>query len=198
MKKLTVLILALAVLTSLTACKVKETQPDQTTTQPTATDAPGEKPQSALQIMEKTWSLFSDEEKFFAAGGDGENAVNDGPGSFGVDNAEGLTFQLMIPEEQIANIQEAASLMHAMNTNTFTGAAFRLKDAGKAESFASAVRNAVQNNQWMCGYPDRLLIARISDEYVVSAFGKEPMTTFEAKLKQAYPNAKILYNEAVG
>ena len=198
MKKLTVLMLVLALLTSLTACKAKETTPDQTTTQPTVTDASGEKPESALQIMEKIWSLFSEDEKFFAAGGDGENAVNDGPGNFGVDNAEGLTFQLMVPTEQIANIREAASLMHAMNTNTFTGAAFRLKDAGKAENFASAVRDAVQNNQWMCGYPDRLLIARISEEYVVSVFGKEPMSTFEAKLKQAYPSAKILYNEAVG
>ena len=148
--------------------------------------------------MKKIWSLFSEDEKFFAAGGEGENAVDDGPGSFGVDNAEGLTFQLMVPAEQIANIQEAASLMHAMNTNTFTGASFRLKDTGKAESFASAVRDAVQNNQWMCGYPDRLLIAQIGGEYIVSAFGKEPMSNFEAKLKQAYPNAKILYNEAVG
>lgn len=189
--------MTLVVLTNLTACRAKKNPSEQTTTQPTETQASAQKPESALQIMEKIWSLFSEDERFFAAGGDGEGAVDDGPGSFGVDNAEGLTFQLMVPAEQIANVQEAASLLHAMNTNTFTGAAFRLKDGSKAESFAAAVRDAVQNNQWICGYPDKLLIARISDEYVVSVFGKEPIATFEAKLKQAYPEAKILYNEAV-
>ena len=151
MKKLTVILLTLAMLTTMTACRKAQTNPDTTTTQPTEATDNTPKPDSALQIMENIWAQFSEEERFFAAGGDGDAMVEDGPGNFSVDNAEGLTYQLLVPEAQVANIREAASLMHAMNSNTFTGAAFRLKDSTKTDDFAKVLRDAIQSNQWLSG-----------------------------------------------
>ena len=42
-------------------------------------------------------------------------------------------YMLYIPAENVSMIDEAASLIHAMNANTFTGAAFHLTDAGNAD-----------------------------------------------------------------
>ena len=55
---------------------------------------------------------------------------------------------LGLPESEAANIDDAASMVHMMNANTFTGAAYRLKSGGssggilrggKGECFGQAV-----------------------------------------------------------
>ena len=171
---------------------VPATKPTQTQTQPS-----GDSPESALGLLETVWALYGDEEKFFAAGGDENNAVSDAPGIYDITNADALMFSLLVPQGQVAGIREAANLVHAMNSNVLSAAAFRLAEGTDAETFASGMRDAIQNNQWMCGFPDKLLVAVVDGEYVVTAFGQEPLATFEAKLKQAYPTVKILYNEAV-
>ncbi len=192
----------------MTACRKNETQnPGNTTdtttnttapvTQPSQTQPSGSAPESALNLLETVWALYGEDEKFFAAGGDENNAVNDAPGIYDITNADALMFSLLVPEGQIAGIREAANLVHAMNSNVLSAAAFRLADKANAETFASGMRDAIQNNQWMCGFPDKLLIAVVNGEYVVTAFGQEPLATFEAKLKQAYPAAQVLYSEAV-
>ncbi len=168
------------------------TEPSQTQTQPS-----GDGPESALGLLETVWALYGDEEKFFAAGGDENNAVSDAPGIYDITNADALMFSLLVPQGHVAGIREAANLVHAMNSNVLSAAAFRLAEGTDAETFASDMRSAIQNNQWMCGFPDKLLIAVVGGEYVVTAFGQEPLATFEAKLKQAYPAVQVLYDESV-
>ena len=112
--------------------------------------------------------------------------------------AENLTWNLLIPEAEIANVAEAATMIHMMNANTFTCGAVRLVEGADVEAFANTMRDAIQNNQWMCGFPENLTIAVIGGEYVVIAFGvNDAMTPFKAHLAQAYADAEVLFNEAI-
>ena len=67
---------------------------------------------------------------------------------------------------------DAATLQHMMNTNTFSSAAAKLKDPSAAEEFAKAYKNAVQGQQWMCGFPDKVVVISV-DDYVIMAYGYE-------------------------
>lgn len=181
MKKIIAMLLAVVLVMGLAAC---------------GTTAKEEVPASALEILEKVWGSYAEDEKFFAMGGDYTNPVDNAPGVFSLAEPETVTAMLLVPAEQLSNIDSAASLMHAMMSNNFTGAAYHV--TGDAAAFADAMHAAVTGNQWMCGMPEKLTIAIIGGEYVVVAFGiNDVMTGFDAKLTAAYPGANMKYNQAI-
>ncbi|MBQ2853887.1 MAG: hypothetical protein IJE81_00270 [Oscillospiraceae bacterium] len=189
MKKLTALMLAMTmVLTLFAGCGKSE---------PEATVPAQEMPASALEILETVWADYADEEKFSIIGGNIEANIMDAPGNYDMTYAENMTWNLLVPEDQIANITEAASMIHMMNANTFTCGAFKLA-GGSAADFAAAMQQAIQGNMWMCGFPDSLLIRSFGDTYVVVAFGvNDAMTPFEQHLTAAYPGMETLYSEPI-
>ena len=191
MKKFTVIALALAMmLTMFAGCGKSE---------PVETVPAQEMPASALEILETVWADYTDEEKFSVIGGNIEANIMDAPGNYDMTYAENMSWNLLVPADQIANITEAASMIHMMNANTFTCGAFKLADGVAAADFGAAMQQAIQNNQWMCGFPDSLLIRSFGDTYVVVAFGvNDAMTPFEAHLSAAYPGFETLYNESIG
>lgn len=152
---------------------------------------------SAVAVLENIWAKYGDDEKFAVIGGNMENPVDGAPGNYDMAYAENLSFNLYIPAEQLTNVAEAATMVHMMNANTFTGGVVRLAEGVDTAAFASAMRDAIQNNQWMCGFPDTLVIASIGD-YVLIAFGvNDAMNPFQTHLAEAYPDAVTLYNEAI-
>lgn len=155
-----------------------------------------EVPGSALEILENIWALYGENDKFPVMGGDVNNMVDGAPGAYDVSDTEMLSYQLLVPADQAANITDAASLIHGMMVNNFTCGVFRVGEA--KNEFADAIYDSVKNNQWMCGFPDSVLVCVIGGEYVLMAFGiSDAMGPFEAKLLEAYPDARIVYNEAV-
>ena len=113
-------------------------------------------------------------------------------------NADSLTYQLTFPSADVSLIDGAASLVHMMNLNTFTCGAFHVSDAGNVSTVAADIRSAVQGKQWMCGFPDKLVIATLGN-YVVSVYGDEELVnTFRDKLQAAYSDAAIAYDEMIG
>ena len=65
-------------------------------------------------------------------------------------------------------------------------------------NFLLTLRDAIQNKQWMCGFPDKLVIATLGN-YVVSVYGDEELVnTFRDKLQAAYSDAAIAYDEMIG
>ena len=133
-----------------------------------------------------------------AAGGDAEHSVDDAPGSFDVSNADSLSYQLTFPSADVSLIDGAASLVHMMNLNTFTCGAFHVSDAGNVSTVAADIRSAVQGKQWMCGFPERLVILT-SGQYVVSVYGNESLVnTFRDKFVAAHSGASTVYDEAIG
>ena len=152
---------------------------------------------SAVAVLENIWAKYGDDEKFAVIGGNMENPVDGAPGNYDMAYAENLTYNLLVPAEQLTNVSEAATMIHMMNANTFTSGVIRLADGVDAAAFAAAMRDAIQGNQWMCGFPETLVIASIGD-YVLIAFGvNDAMNPFQAHLAEAYPDAVSLYNEAI-
>ena len=154
--------------------------------------------EAPIDILTTVWATYGENEAFFAMGGDMGNPVDNAPGNYSLADAEMLSYQLYVPADQVASIDQAASLIHGMNVNTFTSGVFHLAEGVDANAFATAVRDNVQSAQWMCGFPEKLIVAVVGGEYVLMAFGlNDAMTPFEAKLTTAYPDAVMAYNEAI-
>jgi hypothetical protein len=150
-------------------------------------------PKSALEILEKTWAAYGSE-KFFSMGGDMNQLVENGPGKHSLTD-EGITATLLVPADQIKNIDDAASMVHGMLLNNFTCGAFHV--TGDAEAFAKVMRDTIAANPWICGTPEKLVVAVIG-EYVVSFFGiADIVDPFETALKAQYPGANFAYSEGI-
>lgn len=161
----------------------------------------------ANEILTNVWNKFEDEDtdenmyndKFAIIGGHFENPVDNAPGKYDVSKAEDLEFQLCVPQDAIAKIDDAAAMIHMMNANTFTAGAYHVTEAADMNAFVSEVKERTVGNQWMCGFPDQLLIVTIGDNYVVSAFGNaDTMKEFKAVLTAEYADAaKVVVEEAL-
>lgn len=162
-----------------------------------AEDKPAAAVDDALTILNAIWNTYSDEEKFPAAGGDSEHAVDGAPGSFDVSNADSLSYLLTFPADDASLIDSAASLVHMMNLNTFTCGAFHVADANNVAMLADDLRTTIQAKRWMCGFPDKLVIVTVGQS-VLSVYGSEELVnTFRDKLLASYSAATAVYDEAI-
>ena len=190
MKKIISLVLVCVMALSLVACG--GSKPAETT----APAAPAV--ESSLAVLEDIWAKYGEDEKFFVIGGNMESPVDGAPGNYDMAYAENLTWNLLVPAEQLANVDEAATMIHAMNANTFTCGVVHLTEGTDAAAFAQVMRDAIQGNMWMCGFPETLTVAVIGGEYVLIAFGvNDAMNPFMTHFAEAYADAEILFNEAV-
>ena len=207
MKRLLAIFLAALLTLSLAACGGNE-KPDSSDTSKdsniSGTNKPDKDPgessvKSPLELLTTVWNSYGEDDKFPAAGGDmsEENMTMDAPGKFGVDDTDALDTTLGFPVASAEKIDDAASLVHMMNANTFTCGAFHVKNVGDIADISTAVKDNIMQRRWMCGFPDKLVIFTL-DRYVVSVFGKEEITnTFRDKLTACYPSAVIAYEEAI-
>ena len=162
-----------------------------------AEDKPAAAVDDALTILNAIWNTYSDEEKFPAAGGDSEHAVDGAPGSFDASNADNLSYLLTFPADDASLIDSAASLVHMMNLNTFTCGAFHVADANNVARLADDLRTTIQAKHWMCGFPDKLVIVTVGQS-VLSVYGNEELVnTFRDKLLTSYSAATAVYDEAI-
>ena len=152
----------------------------------------------SADLLTKVWNTYDEADKFPIGGGDYENMVSDSVGAFDVTKTEDLDSLLGMPAEGAAMIDDAASMMHMMNANTFTAGAYHLTNASDEQALADLLKDNIMNRQWMCGFPDTLLIASVGDDYMVSAFGNaEIMETFKTKLQAQYGVTEVIYEESL-
>lgn len=190
MKKILALLLAAVMVLSLAACTDKGSEGGATSPSGAQTN----QPKSALEILEKVWSKYSTDEKFPATGGSEKHMKEDKPGKFDVSDAEALDFELGFPKAQASEIDDAASLMHMLNQNNFSCGVYHVKDSGNAEALAGKIKENILARQWLCGFPEKLVILTVGD-YIVSVFGAGELTdTFVAKLSAEYSSAKQLFD----
>lgn len=183
MKKIVSLALAMLLVLSLAACGSKNSGTGDVS--------------DALTLLNTVWGTYSEEEKFPVTGGDYDHPVDDAPGAFDISNADNMDYMLGFPGPSVANLVDAASLMHMMNANTFTCGALRAANADEVEGLAQDMRDAIQSKQWMCGFPDKLVVFTY-DRYVVALYGNEDLVnTFRDKLTAAYGDAVVAYDEAI-
>ena len=190
MKKILALLLAAVMVLSLAACTNKGSEGGATSPSGAQTN----QPKSALEILEKVWSKYSADEKFSATGGSEKHMKEDKPGKFDVSDAEALDFELGFPKANASEIDDAASLMHMLNQNNFSCGVYHVKGSGNAEALAGKIKENILARQWLCGFPERLVILTVGD-YIVSVFGARELTdTFTAKLSAEYSSAKQLFD----
>ncbi len=199
-KKLLCAILASVMALSLAACGGsgdKDSSNGESATQ-AATQAKPEIESSAA-LLNSVWAKFDEASKFPVMGGDFENLVENEAGLFNIADVENLTATLHIAEESVALVDEVGTMIHAMNSNTFTAAAYHLKDAANAETLVNSLKDSISATQWMCGFPDTLIIYTVNDEYVVAAFGnKDAIASFKTNLETVYTeNATLNVEEAL-
>ena len=190
MKKILTFVLAAVMVLSLASCTDKGSEGGATSPSGAQTN----QPKSALEILEKVWSKYSTDEKFPATGGSEKHMKEDKPGKFDVSDAEALDFELGFPKAQASEIDDAASLMHMLNQNNFSCGVYHVKDSGNVEALAGKIKENILARQWLCGFPEKLVILTVGD-YIVSVFGAGELTgTFVAKLSAEYSSARQLFD----
>ena len=151
---------------------------------------------NSAKILQKIWDQYQEDERFAVYGGAVEQSVADAPGDLDMSVTEELTTRYLLPEDQLAMVEEGASLVHLMNNNIFTAVIFRVK--GDVQTLAKSWRSSIQATRWICGQPDRMLMVQPESGYLLMAFGsQDAMTTFKTKLMAAYSGASMIYEEAI-
>ncbi len=145
-----------------------------------------------VSVLAAGWNTYADDQKFPAMGGDMEAMVDGAPGNYSIADAEALDAVLGFPAASIASIDEAASLMHMMNANTFTGAAYHLVEGTDAAALAEEIKTNILARQWMCGFPETLVIIK-ADDCLITAFGNgEIIENFKTKTLEANTGAELV------
>lgn len=211
MKKLLALALASAMVLSLAACGSTPAD-DANTTDPANVDTsaadsadtslpdeviepeePAEENVKPIDLLNTVWSGYAEDEKFAAAGGENMDGPGEMTGDFG--SAETIETMLLLPAADYDKVSDTACLMHMMNANTFTCGVYSVVDSANTETITSDIHDKVINNQWMCGFPEKMFVATYSN-CVISAFGNaEIMDMFKEKLTAAYPEVSFVYEE---
>ena len=154
----------------------------------------------ANDILTKVWNEYktsaSEDIQFPIAGGNVEAMVMDAPAKFDVTlegAKETLTFSYCIPAEAIDMTDDVATMMNMMMANNFTSAAYHVADAANVETVVSSIKDATLNNQWMCGFPEKLIIVTVGEDYVVSAFGNgQVIEAFKTAITTVYGDAAVV------
>ncbi len=192
MKKILTLTIAAVLVFSLVSCAKKDKE--DVTTGTSAADVQKNGPKSALEILETVWKKYSADDKFAAMGGSEKNMKEDAPGKFDLGDAEALDFELGFPKAEVDKLDDAASLLHMLNQNTFTCGVYHVKNSADIEALAAKIKDNILARNWMCGFPEKLVIMTVGD-YIVSVFGAaELIRTFTAKLTDSYGSVRQLFD----
>lgn len=151
-----------------------------------------------VALLNNVYNLFGEEEKFPATGGDfSSGELIEGAGAYSLADPDAFDYSSGFPAAEIGKIDSAATLTHMMNQNTFTSGAYHVAAGTDMEALAESIKNNIQSRQWMCGFPDKLIVAS-ADDYIISAFGHEEIiTSFVTHLKEAYSDVKIIFDEPI-
>ena len=84
-----------------------------------------------------------------------------------------------------------------MNANTFTGAAYKMADGVDSAALVEAIKTNIMGRQWMCGFPETLIIIE-ADGCLITAFGNgEIIENFKTKTLDTIDGANLVVEEAI-
>lgn len=169
---------------------------EQNTTSTPETEAPKSAYESSLDLYTKIWAAYGEDNKFACGGGDAFHENMEGPGAFILEDVYETVKNGDVEETQLVSsaddlkatlgyithltddlinmidVNDMATLVHMMNTNTFSSAVVKLNDSSKTEEFAESYKSVIQGQRWMCGFPDKVIVISV-DNYLILAFGHE-------------------------
>lgn len=178
--------------------KPTTTKPADTTKTPEPEEPAEVKISSPSELINSAWALFSEDEKFPVAGGDFSSGdVVDGAGPFSLDNPDELDRLTGFPASEVGKIDSAASMIHMMNTNTFSTGAYHVVEGTDTAALCKSIRDNIASIRWMCGFPDKFIVAEVGD-YIVCAYGLEDLIDSYVKhMSEAYPFTTIVFEENI-
>ena len=188
MKKIIALTLALLMLTmSFVACtgnSDETTEAPETTVAPDTTEEVTEAPvvlpyanaAELLQIIFEKYNAAqtSDDTKLWVCGGNINNFETcnpEGPAAFVALDNEDYNQNLGIPAAEADKIASAASMFNMMNANTFNCFTVQLNDGVDADAFISTLKDNILARQWICGAPEKLVIAKVPGNCIIAVWG---------------------------
>lgn len=178
--------------------KPATTKPTTTSNAPEPEEPTEVKISSPSELINSAWALFSEDEKFPVVGGDltGEEWAEEAA-PFSLDDPSELDRLTGFPASEISKIDSAASMIHMMNTNTFSTGAYHVADGTDSAALCQSIRDNVLARRWMCGFPDKVIVAEVGD-YIVCAFGlNETVDPYVKHLTEAYPFANVVFSEPI-
>ena len=173
-------------------------KPADTTKTPEPEEPAEVKISSPTELINSVWALFSEDEKFPVVGGDFSSGdIVEGPGQFPLDNPDELDRLTGFPASEIGKIDSAASMIHMMNTNPFSTGAYHVVEGTDMAALCKSIRDNVASRRWMCGFPDKFIVAEVGD-YIVCAYGlNDLMDSYVKHMSEAYPFTTIVYEENI-
>ncbi len=178
MKKVLAIALSALMLLSLAACGT--TNSGDATVKLEGVSAP-------LDILTTVANSYSEDER-----------IPGDPMELDVADKESLQGLLVCPSDAADMIDGAAHYIHMMMANNFTAGAYHIAEGADQAAFVSAMQDAIKNNHWMCGFPEKLVIATLADDYVVVAFGAgDLIDNFKTKLSASYDVTVYAVEEAL-
>lgn len=192
MKKVAILLLSAMMILMISGCGGK--QNDSQGGQETGESQYAE----ALDVLNAVVMAYGEDELFSMYGGNQENAVMDAPGKFDISKTEELENVYGFPSSLSSDIEDAATMVHMMNANTFTGAVYRLKEGTDLNAFADSLKSSILARQWICGQPDSLVIINVDGRYVITAFGiAENMENLKTNAQAALSGAQVIVDAPI-
>ncbi len=163
----------------------------------------GAEVKDATEILTKTWEEYnksaSEDLKFSVGGGNIENFElivmdNAGKCDTSLEGAkDALSSSFCISTDAIDMTDDAANMMNMMMANNFSAAAYHIADKANVEKVVDDIKDKTMNNRWMCGFPEKLIIVTVNDDYVVSAFGNgQVIEAFKTAITTVYGNAAVV------
>ena len=206
MKKIVLLLLSLVMVLSLVACgksKDSDVKDDQNQTNSGNENAGDENAGdeaaadvATLELLTTVWGKIADDQKPPVIGGDYENMVDGAAGAVLTRDGETLNGLFAFPADKAELIKEAASMRHMMNANTFTAVAYQF-EAGNVDTMVSAIEDSITNNQWICGFPEKLIIVKVGNDVVVAYGAGDIVNPFKDKVAEAYANAVVVVDKSL-
>ncbi len=181
---------------STTGSKPEQSAPESKPEQSTPESKPEEKPSvsiaDAAALLNASYDKFEEDVKFPAMGGDYNHTVDGKAGAFDISDAASFANMSVFPQAEIGKIDSAATIVHMMNANTFTGTAVHVKAGTDMTALTKEIEKNVLNNHWMCGFPEKLVIVTVED-YIAYAFGYgDAISAFSKHLKESYSSATVV------
>lgn len=122
--------------------------------------------------------------------------VEGAPGNFMLDG-EMIDSMLGYPAAKLSSIDSASSLKFGMNENMFTCGAYHFVDGTNVTELANAIEENIQNRQWWCGFPEKVIIIQLPGNYLISIFGQSLATTFADIVVSSVEGAQIIINNPI-
>ncbi len=175
MKRIVTAFISCALLLGLTACSGGTVGEQTSETSNLTSQAESEPALNAgndtLLLLQSIWESFPEEASFPAAGGDMEHNVMGGAGMVAVENTDYLCNILLFPPKFTGQVLEAASIGHMMNFNNITSGLYLLDEGTDLDAFTKAFEEKIENNHWLCGFPEKYLVMKVDENHLYLAYG---------------------------